>query len=765
MANELQREGAEAALSASEERFQAIFAQAAVGIAQIGLDGAWLLVNNRFCQMLGYSEAELRRRTLQDITHPDDSDESLKGRRQLLAGDISSHTMEKRYIRQDGTIFWGRLNRSLVRDHGNLPKYFIAVVEDITEKIQAERALRDSEQRLVLAQDAAQLGVWDRDLRANEIVISGKYDKLYGLPTGHPPLTYEEWLDLIHPEDRERVRELMSDTIKRTHVWDAEFRVVWPDGSIHWLLGKGTVFLDNSGRPARIIGVNLDITERKQAAAALLESEERFRNMADTAPVMIWVSGTDKLCTFFNKGWLTFTGRTMEQELGNGWAAGVHPEDLDRCLEIYSSSFDARGNFQMEYRLRRADGEYRSVLDNGVPRWEPGGAFAGYIGSCIDLTDLKRTQDEGLARQKLESLGVLAGGIAHDFNNLLGGILAEAELVESDLAAGLPAGEEITRIKAVAIRGAEIVRELMIFAGQDQASLAEPVDLSRLVEELLELLKVSISKQVVLRINLDQNLPAVMGNAPQIRQVLMNLVINASEAIGEKAGVIHVGTSRVTGRHGLGQYVRLEVSDTGSGMTEEAKAKIFDPFFTTKFVGRGLGLAVVQGIVRDHGGTINVVSTPGQGATFQVLLPCSLKRALRPSAGSSTGAEQANNLVGTILIVEDEELLRIAVSKALRKRGFSVIEASDGSAGMDLMQKHKDDIDVILLDVTLPGRSSREILDEVRRIRPDLKVILTSAYDRNTVDATFTGLPITRFIRKPFQLSDLARVLQDALSN
>jgi two-component system, cell cycle sensor histidine kinase and response regulator CckA len=765
MANELQREGAEAALSASEERFQAIFAQAAVGIAQIGLDGAWLLVNSRFCQMLGYSEAELRRRTLQDITHPDDSDESLKGRRQLLAGEILSHTMEKRYIRQDGTIFWGRLHRSLVRDQGNLPKYFIAVVEDITEKIQAERALRDSEQRLMLAQNAAQLGVWDRDLRANEIVISGKYDKLYGLPTGHRPLTYEEWLNLIHSEDRERVRELMSDTIKRTHVWDAEFRVVWPDGSIHWLLGKGTVFLDNSGRPVRITGVNLDITERKQAAAALVESEERFRNMADTAPVMIWVSGTDKLCTFFNKGWLTFTGRTMEQEMGNGWASCVHPEDLDRCLEIYSSSFDARRNFQMEYRLRRADGEYRWMLDNGVPRGEPGGAFAGYIGSCIDITDLKRTQDEGLARQKLESLGVLAGGIAHDFNNLLGGILAEAELVESDLAAGLPAGEEITRIKAVAIRGAEIVRELMIFAGQDQASLAEPVDLSRLVEEMLELLKVSISKQVVLQVNLDQNLPAVFGNAPQIRQVLMNLVINASEAIGEQAGVIHVGTSRVTGRQGSGQYVRLEVSDTGSGMTEEAKAKIFDPFFTTKFVGRGLGLAVVQGIVRDHGGTINVVSTPGRGATFQVLLPCSLKRVLRPSAGSSTGAEQANNRVGTILIVEDEELLRIAVSKALRKRGFSVIEASDGSAGMELMQKHKDDIDVILLDVTLPGRSSREILDEVRRIRPNLKVILTSAYDRNTVEASFTGLPITSFIRKPFQLSDLAGMLQDALSN
>jgi two-component system cell cycle sensor histidine kinase/response regulator CckA len=760
-----QRKGAEAALTESEERFQAIFAQAAVGIAQIGLDGAWLLVNNRFCQMLGYSEAELRRRTLQDITHSDDRDESLTGRRRLLAGEISSHTMEKRYIRQDGAIFWGRLHRSLVRDHDNSPKYFIAVVEDITEKIQAERALGKSEQRLLLAQNAAHLGVWDRDLRVDTIVTSGEYDSLYGLPPGHPALTYDAWLKLIHPEDQERVQELMRDTVKRTHVWDAEFRVVWPDGSVHWLLGKGRVFLDNSGRPARITGVNLDITERKQAAAALRESEERFRNMADTAPVMIWVSGPDKLCTFFNKGWLDFTGRAMEEELGNGWAASVHADDLDRCLAIYTSSFDARRNFQMEYRLRRSDGEYRWLLDNGVPRFAPGGSFAGYIGSCIDITDLKRTQEEALARQKLESLGVLAGGIAHDFNNLLGGILAEAELVESDLAAGLPAGEEIARIKAVAVRGAEIVRELMIYTGQDQASLAEPVDLSRLVEEMLELLKVLISKQVVLQLNLDKNLPAVWGNASQIRQLLMNLVINASEAIGEQAGVIHVATSRMTGSQGSGQYAGLEVSDTGSGLTEEAKAKIFDPFFTTKFPGRGLGLAVVQGIVRDHGGTIDVASAPGAGATFQVLLPCTSQKAVEPSASNSPGVDQVNNRAETVLVVEDEELLRVAVSKALRKRGFRVIEASDGSAGMDLIQKHREDIDVILLDVTLPGRSSRDILDEVRRTRPDLKVILTSAYDKNTVDVSFPGLPITHFIRKPFQLSDLTCVLQDVLSS
>ena len=271
----------------------------------------------------------------------------------------------------------------------------IAVTAFSSAKLRAEARrklvedqLRTSESRLTLAQSAAHLGVWDRDLRTNVITISGEYTKLYGLAPDQHALTHEQWLKLIHPDDRERLRALVREAVEETSIWDTEFRVVWPDGSIHWLLGKGTVFLDNSGRPVRRVGVNIDITERKQAEAALRESEERFRNMADTAPVMIWVSGPDKLCSFFNKGWLTFTGRTMEQELGNGWAAGVHPEDLDRCFATYSSSFDARRSFQMEYRLRRADGEYRWVLDNGKALYR-GGEFTGYIGSCIDVTEQK----------------------------------------------------------------------------------------------------------------------------------------------------------------------------------------------------------------------------------------------------------------------------------------------------------------------------------------------------------------------------------------
>jgi PAS domain S-box-containing protein len=366
--------------------------------------------------------------------------------------------------------------------------------------------------------------------------------------------------------------------------------------------------------------------ELRATIESLRESEERFRNMADTAPVMIWVSGKDELRTFFNQAWLDFTGRSFQQERGKGWAEGVHCDDLERCFYTHRSSIETRSRFEMKYRLRRADGEYRSVLEKGVPRFAPHGDFAGYIGSAIDITDQDRILEAALAGQKLEALAVLTRGIAHDFSNLIAGILAQSELADTALADGISPVAEIRQIRAVGVRACEIVRELMIYSGQKNDNL-EKADLSELVKEMVGLLTASISKQVILDLDLCRQLPPVQCSATQIRQVLMNLIINASQAIGDKPGRIHVRTSRAIPEREPAPtradscQVRLEVSDTGRGMTKEEKARIFDPFFTTKSGGHGLGLATVYGIVQSHGGAINVVSTPGMGATFSIFLP------------------------------------------------------------------------------------------------------------------------------------------------
>ena len=532
-----------------------------------------------------------------------------------------------------------------------------------------------------------------------------------------------------------------------------------------WGVGLGSVALFVS------LCLAVSLRQRRRIEAALRESEERFRTIADAAPVMICSSGPDKLATFFNDGWLSFTGRTMEQELGSAWLDGVHPEDRDRAWAAYSSSFDSRGPCNIEFRLRRADGQYRSVLCQGVPRFGPNGVFAGYIGCGTDITDLRRAQEELLATQKLESLGVLAAGIAHDFNNLLGSITANAELAVSELPAGSPAGDGIESIKAVAERAAGIVRRLMDYAGQEPVA-AEAVDLSRLVGDLLDLLRVSIPKHVSLDVDLGENLPAVHANAAQIRQVILNLVTNAAEAIGSnQAGSIRVGVSQArsnaaAGTEGgsslrSGDCIRLVVADTGGGMTQEVQSRIFDPFFTTKFTGRGLGLSAVQGIVRAHGGAIHVASAPGHGTRFEVLLPCAAGPAPGAGAAEPAAARESVSVPGTILVLEDEEVLRTAVCRMLRRIGFQVLEAGDGCSAIALFRERSQDIPVILLDMTIPGSPSHEVAAEARRIRPDVRVILTTAYSREVAAAAFADVRIDGYLRKPYRIEDLVRTLSE----
>ncbi len=522
----------------------------------------------------------------------------------------------------------------------------------------------------------------------------------------------------------------------------------------------------------RVSNSILDITARKHVKPAPRHSEGRFRNMADAAPVMIWVARPDQRRAFVNKAWLTFTGRTLRQELGRGWTEGVHPEDLEACMATYHASFASHSGFQTEYRLRRADGEYRWVLDIGVPQFALDAGFTGYIGSCSDITEVKHTREQALASQKLESLGILASGIAHDFNNLLGTILADAELALTEVAPGSACGEEIQRIRTVAIRASEIVRELMNYAGQGDTAL-EPVDLSLLLQEMLQLLRISIPKCTELKTDFARHLPPVLANAPQLRQVAMNLIINAAEAIGPEGGVIHLVTSRWNSRNGSsgkrrlnlpeGDYVCLEVSDTGRGMSEEMQDRIFDPFFTTKVTGRGLGLAVVKAIVATYGGSVNLTSTPGQGTRFEILFP-SAPEVARLNRTGPAPVETGPRMTGKVLLVEDEEGLRVATAKMLRKHGLSIIEASDGWAAIELIHKREQEIDLIFLDMTIPGASSTEVFAEAQRIRPETKIVLTTAYSREAAAPSFDAPQLKGFIRKPYQFAELMQLLREALS-
>src|SRR5213595_660448 len=270
----------------------------------------------------------------------------------------------------------------------------MALSAGMADRGRAEEALRESEARINLAANAAKLGLWFWNIRNDELWVTEQWRRLFGFAESEP-VSFDRVLQVVHPEDRARTKQLVQQMFESSGGdYENEYRITRPDGSTRWMAGHGSVELDERGKPAFARGVSRDITLRKHAEEELLESEARFRAMADTAPVMIWLAGPDKLCTFFNKGWLDFTGRRLEQELGNGWTEGVHREDFDRCHDIYGNSFDAHQPVTMEYRLRRSDGEYRWVLDSGTPRFAPNGAFLGYIGSCIDITERKRGEEK-----------------------------------------------------------------------------------------------------------------------------------------------------------------------------------------------------------------------------------------------------------------------------------------------------------------------------------------------------------------------------------
>jgi two-component system cell cycle sensor histidine kinase/response regulator CckA len=451
----------------------------------------------------------------------------------------------------------------------------------------------------------------------------------------------------------------------------------------------------------------------------------------------------------------------------------THPDDVLADVELAEKLFKREIPFyRIQKRYMKKSGEIIWINLTASMILGPNGEPLHGLAMIEDITEIKRTQEEALFRQKLESVGTLAGGIAHDFNNLLGAIRAQAELAMTELDAGASCREELRVIGDVAMRGSEIVRQLMIYAGKENA-VSGPVNLSKMVDEMLSLLKVSVTKRAVIQTDLQHDLPAIQASAAQIGQVVMNLITNASDAIRDRDGQIRVITGSVTlkGQSAAialpdGDYVRLEVSDTGCGMSPQTQAKVFDPFFTTKSAGRGLGLAVVQGIVRSLGGAIQLASEPDRGTTFQVFLPCSKSTASASGrAMSGDGGNAAPARDGTVLVVEDESDLRQPIVRMLRKSGFEVLEAADGTSAIELLRANGARIDAVLLDMTIPGASSSEVVKAAANVRPNINVILTSAYSQEMIEGSIRAPQIRGFIRKPFQLGELLKMLRSSLSS
>jgi PAS domain S-box-containing protein len=602
--------------------------------------------------------------------------------------------------------------------------------------------------------EAVPEGIWVVDPQGSTIFSNRRMAEI--LRVDFDSMPQQSCFGCVFPDELEEAQRHFARTLAGDRR-PFDFRLRRADGSPIWVSISCMPVYDDTGATTGLLGLFSDITERKQAEATLRESEERLKSAERLAHVGHWHRD-------LKSGQVTWSeecSRIFGQPLGYAPSQEeffqlIAPQDRQAVAQGARHCLEENGKSSVEFRIVRPDGELRTVMSVSEVLLNEDGQPGLVFGAFQDITDVKRAQEETVARQKLESLGTLASGIAHDFNNLLGGTLAQAELALEEYQAGSSPVEELKRIRDGAIRGAEIVRQLMIYAGKESEAVGL-VDVSQVARGMVELLKVSISKHAALITDFGEDLPAVRGSTGEIQQIVMNLVTNASEALEDRDGVIRVTTRRINVHRAdaiskgvaEGDYVELEVGDTGRGMSLETQARVFDPFFTTKSQGHGLGLGVVRGIVKGLGGAIHLESELGKGTTFQILLR---------STGVMTGAngplrtagEASPPPVATILVVEDDDALRVALAQILRRRCFETLDAANGADAINLLRANSIKIDMMLLDMTIPGPSSREVAAVAAEARPGLKMVLTSAYDEKLVRTTVGPTQACGFVRKPF---------------
>ena len=532
------------------------------------------------------------------------------------------------------SILVSRLSQTHHRREAELKKTAgdleVRVRERTEEAVRSAGARLEAEERLRFVLDSAEIGYWDYDVARNLTSRSRKYDEIFGYPKPLADWDRETLLRHVHPEDRERVEAGFRKALQAGHA-SLEFRIIREEYSIRWVWLEARAPRDAASEPTHLSGVIMDITQRKQAADSLREQAQ----LLDLAHDAILSLDRNSTITFWSQGAEQMYGWPREEAVGKV-CRDLLETAFPEPLKDIESKLESAGHWEGELVQRRRDGVRLRVASRWALRRGADGQPYGYMEINTDVTERRRIEEQLRHTQKLESLGVLAGGVAHDFNNLLTGIMGNASLALDSASPYDPNRVLLEEVMKAAERAADLTRQLLAYAGKGRF-IMRTVNLSDLVREISGLVQTSVPKAVQLRLQLADRLPGIDADPGQMQQIVMNLVINGAEAIGPEGGsvLVRTGASRSTRSTSIpclrpgdllrpGEYVSLEVHDTGSGMTEETLARIFDPFFTTKFAGRGLGLSAVLGIVRAHKGALKVYSKPGQGTTFKVLFPASV---------------------------------------------------------------------------------------------------------------------------------------------
>jgi PAS domain S-box-containing protein len=756
-----QRQLAEVALRQSEEKFRtfAEHTHAVIWIASpdsfrtLYVSPAYEKIWGRSCQsLLEQPESWI------DNVHPDDRKLTIKAAKQQLSGEPAS--AEYRILRPDGSVRWIWDRSFTVYDDQGKVQFYGGIAEDITERKLAEESLQESEARLSLATEAVQIGIWDRNLIANTGIWSANMGPLYGLPNNTLCPSLEDYLNLIHPEDRESVAANIARMIEEGQ-GSIEYRIIWPDGNLHWLHCKGQAYYNEIGQPIRIIGTNRDVTERKLAEQKISEQAALLDIATDAilvrdfqSQILVWNKGAERMY-----GWLSteVIGKDLQEIL---YQAGTQYQ-----LKVPLKSVIESGSWQGELSKVTKSGKEIVVESRWTLMRDPEGKPKSILSVDTDITEKKQLEEQFFRTQRLESIGTLAGGIAHDLNNILTPILATAQLLQGKFFQDEERSRQLLAlVESNAHRGAALVKQVLSFARGFKGERII-IQVKYLISEIIQIVKETFPKSIELSAIIPEDTWAIIGDSTQLHQVLMNLVVNARDAL-PNGGTITISTenkfideayTRMNLDAKVGHYIMITVADNGVGIPPEILDRIFEPFFTTKGVntGTGLGLSTVLGIIKSHDGFIKVSSNVGKGSKFDLFFPA-------VEATQTFKIEDQDVLPGEgelILVVDDEAQIREITAIILENYNYRILAASNGIEAIALYAQHKHQINAVLMDIMMPEMDGITAIRTLQKMNNQVQIIACSGLNSIEVFAQAHDYNVKAVLPKPYTARELLKSL------
>ncbi len=739
------------------------------------VEGRYLAINQRGAERLGCRPDEMIGRTNRELLAPENAGRLDEWDHRVMERG-TSETHEEVIVDPDGTRRVLLTNKAPYKDDEGHILGVIGVSRDITERKTVENVLREQEERQRFILNAARVGTWEWLIDTNEVRWSENMEALHGMDPGSFDGKFESYFEMIHPDDRQSMMDTIAHVLETGDDYHIEYREQRPDGAISWIEGKGQLVYDEDGRPVRLVGICMEITERKQAEHALRESEQRFRTMAEAAPVLIWMSDAHGRRVYFNSRWLAFTGRTLDEEVGHGWNENIHPEDRDGCCHLYQQAVENREPFHAEYRLCHAEGEYRWVLDYGVPRFEPDGTFVGYIGSCVDINDRYEAEQQvrsinetlehrvvdrtrklrelsrQLARAEQQERRRLAQVLHDDLQQLLVAAGMRTELLARRIA-------DHDEVSSLAQQIRDLIQQSIDSSRSLTQELSPPVLYDRGICATLPWLAQMMKQRHGLSVSL-----SVDENAePRNEEMRVSLFLAARELLFNAVKHAHAEKAIMTMDRPSINHVRLTVEDRGRGFSVEQ--------IEQSGQGSGFGLFTIRERAEFVGGRMSIDSAPGDGTRVEIVLPD--ERPLQeesthapvdldpPPRSSPTPLEQS---VIRILLADDHQIVREGIAGILSEHDdLRVIgEAADGQQAIELAHEHAPDI--VIMDTTMPRLNGIEATRHIAGKLPHVAVIGLSMHDNPDMARAMIEAGARRVLVKDGPATELVSVIREVAS-